>query len=430
MTSRYSLTLDNYTAKLFITPTVQKDNTIGCTVTLAKNDGSHSVTNDRCVKITNSDSTYNKLSYTKKIFLEGYKLVLTVDTRPINNKVQWALTLSDSTFANTVTTSGDETLKYIYPPPKPVESAAALSPCSSTLTAVTPNVTGSDNIVIAPATTLSESSVNEVMQYVEDRLKEVTISAVEVNKHTAHIKKLLADVTKTKGKENKTLIVNEILTYLAGPALNLTKIYPNFKKTVIDKCYELKTLHPDLPELIHKVNTLLTALDVSTDVPTATTTTSFVVPKREEKPVEEKPVEEKPVEEKPLEKESNLDDLEKALFLSIAKARNFKRVLADSENYFKYYKQTLRFSRIYLDCKTPADRINKYFRRTIGDDYADRIHLMKELFVKNKLVFNDLVMDFYNDWVKTFKYKGKGNVNRYIKMNEFVTVHKPLFTTA
>jgi hypothetical protein len=68
--------------------------------------------------------------------------------------------------------------------------------------------------------------------------------------------------------------------------------------------------------------------------------------------------------------------------------------------------------------------MTSYF--TYCTDDGQRITLMKKIFENHNLIFSDAAMTLYNEWQKTYKPTGK--TNRYIKMNEFATTHKALFT--
>jgi hypothetical protein len=454
MASHFGLSLNGYNAVLTINPKLNKYKEVHWSLSLASKDGNTCNTKDGYISIDLTDpsepapntsilgyqsmlpihppnpATEQKLS--KYVMVNAFKAFVVIDTVLLNKKkLSWSLWLINKNGYGTASTYGHITvipndapvtasIANSITPVTPVTPVKEVSPNPSPLTATTPVVTGSDNIVIAPATTtsttsvntLSQTAVNEVKQYVEDRWKEVEFDTAEKLKHVNHLKQLLDNCEKAKGKENKAAVASEILTYLTDSAFEFTKFHTKFEKAVINKCYEFKSLNPEMVALNEKADLILTKLGASTTVP------ADYIP-----PVTNKKAEEKPL-EKPLAEEKSYDP-EFALFMATARTHNLKYILDDPEKYFKSYQKVFTYNR-YKCLQTAAERMNVYF--DIRDENKERINLMKQLFAKNNLVFSDLVMDFYNDWIKTFEYKGKGNVNRYIKMSEFVNANKAVFT--
>jgi hypothetical protein len=129
----------------------------------------------------------------------------------------------------------------------------------------------------------------------------------------------------------------------------------------------------------------------------------------------------KPV-DKPVDKPINKDEL--ALFVSLAKVHNNTDAIEHPEQWYKHYLMCLK--RHSIKGTTPAEKMEFFF--SVRSDRDARVNLMKSLFTENKLVFSEPVMPLYNEWLKTFTHTGKGKVNRYIKMNEFIKTYKLLFT--
>jgi len=334
---------------------------------------------------------------------------MSINPKPLDNKLSWSLTLTNKcgitassygyiTLDLTNSNSNSNTL--------PPVTATALSPLSTFTDIAEPDVTGSDNIVIAPATTLLPATTSSPLA-VEKTTKDVSFNQDDKIKHITHIKKLLDDVEQAKGKENKAAVAYTVLTYLIDSALEFTKFYPRFKETVINKCYEFKLLHPEFICLNQKANTLLTKLGVSTDIPS-----DFVFIPPVQQPVVEKVAEEKPY------------NPEMELFISAAKIHDDKNAIQNPEKWYQWYQHCLKIRNV--KGVSPAEKIYHFFN--VRSETTQRTNLMKELFTKHNLVFGESVMPFYNEWVKSFVYNGKGKVNRYIKMNEFINIHKGLFT--
>jgi len=110
-----------------------------------------------------------------------------------------------------------------------------------------------------------------------------------------------------------------------------------------------------------------------------------------------------------------------ALFTSLAKKYNHNGAIMCPEWWL------LRFETEFLSGRitgaNKAEKMANYLSRYKKVDH--RTVLMKTIFGKHKLTFCDEVMTFYNEWVQTYTFTGK--INRYIKMNKFVTIHTTLF---
>jgi hypothetical protein len=254
-------------------------------------------------------------------------------------------------------------------------------------------------------------------------------------KHVTAIKTMLADCDAAKGKENKAVIAIKLLDYVSGEALDFTKSFERFKNTVISKCYEFKQVNADMPKVVKKADETLIKLGASTTIPAnfkphscdicggdhhtpdvlvsiRTTATT--------KPVEPVNTVVQPV-AAPKEDTSALD---LALFTALAKKYNFKNAIENPKLYLSYFENAVRWNVHFVNGSTKAEKMANYF--IYCTDYGRHIILMKTIFTKHNLIFSDAAMTLYYEWVKTYKPTGK--TNRYIKMNEFATTHKALFT--
>jgi hypothetical protein len=261
-------------------------------------------------------------------------------------------------------------------------------------------------------------------------------------KHVTAIKDMLNECEEAKGKDNKEKIAIKLLDYVSGEALDFTKSHERFKDTVINKCYEFKQSEPDRAILVAKSDNVLTKLGASTTIPDGWKKTekcrvccgNHATPalskelnevittwEKSQSPV----VAPKPVEPKPTEaKKEDTSALDLTLFTALAKKYNFKRAIVNPKAYLSYFESAVRWNSSTVKGSTKAEKMTNYFIHCTDD--GQRIELMKTIFKKHNLIFSDAAMTLYNEWQKTYKPTGK--TNRYIKMNEFATAHKALFT--
>jgi hypothetical protein len=210
--------------------------------------------------------------------------------------------------------------------------------------------------------------------------------------HVSTIKAMLNECDKANGNENKAKVAIRLLTYITNEGLDFTNSHQRFKDTVIRKCYEFKQVNADMPDVVQKANQTLTVLGASDKT---------VTTKKEDTPT-----------------------IDLALFIAIAKKYNNKNVMANPKQYLDYFESAVRYNAHFARGSTKAEKMANYLINQSDD--GQRIALMKMIFEKHNLIFNDVAMHLYSDWVN--KYKPTGKTNRYIKMNEFALAHKSLFT--
>ena len=229
----------------------------------------------------------------------------------------------------------------------------------------------------------------------------------EKNKHQEIIRDMLNKCEHIIGKENKARYIIKILDYISGDALNFTNSYEHFKNTVINKCYEFKKINSDMVDIVKKANEVLIKLGVSTIIPNDFKlnninnyirnyrNTTIKTPKY---------------------------DIDLALFTVIAKKYNHSEAIKNPDEEFRYFEDNVE--RGIVKGHTKAEQMVDYFNKFSED--SRKIELMKKIFAKHHLIFNDVAMILYYEWNKNYipKYK----INRYDKMNEFAIIHKNLFT--
>jgi len=256
------------------------------------------------------------------------------------------------------------------------------------------------------------------------------VAVKEKNTHIAVIKALLDMCESLNGKESKAVAAIKVLDYVSGEALEFTKTFEKFKSCVIKKCYEFKRVNSDMPAVVEKADAVLIKLGkcpCTRCSSLAEATNTVIQPVTESvKPVTEsvKPVTEsvKPVTEsvKPVPTTATGEPYnpDMSLFLTIANEHD----ISEPSRYWTYYENAVKWGN--ARGATKAEKMNNYFNQF--SKLGARTELMKSLFEKNKLVFNDSVMSQYREWMKTYKPSGK--TNRFKNMCEFINVHKSLFT--
>jgi hypothetical protein len=199
----------------------------------------------------------------------------------------------------------------------------------------------------------------------------------------------LTDIERAVGYEAKALGARMLYDYMFDNCIDLLNSTPKLKNTVINKAYELKKAAPNQVALICSLNKVLTMLGAPLTEPTA--------------PTEYNP--------------------SMALFIALAKKYNAKNTLKNPERSYLLY--TTYFLRRFADKNwTVLESMQKYFFSESID--AQRATLMKTLFLKNNLVYNDVVMALYYDWLPSYTPTTL-KTNRYIKMTQFIHIHKSLF---
>ena len=225
------------------------------------------------------------------------------------------------------------------------------------------------------------------------------VAVEERNKHIAVIRVLL-DMSETlKGKESKAVAAIKILDYVSGEALEFTKSSERFKDTVIKKCYEFKRVNSDMPAVVENAYDVLT------------------------KPVAEpvKPVAE-PVKPVPTTVAGSLYNSDVSLFITLAHEHQLGHFIKEPSRYWSYYENAVKLGNVLG--ATKVEQMNNYLGQF--SELGARTQLMKSLFEKNKLVFNDSIMPQYKKWIKTYIPPGK--TNRYKNMCAFIDANKSLFT--
>ena len=246
-------------------------------------------------------------------------------------------------------------------------------------------------------------------------------------KHIAVIKALL-DMSETlKGKESKAVAAIKILDYVSGEALEFTKTLERFKDTVIKKCYEFKRVNSDMPNVVEKADAVLTKLGkcpCSRCSYLAEPMNTVVQPVTESaKPVAEpvKPVTE-PVKPVPTTVAGSLYNSDVSLFITLAHEHQLGHFIKEPSRYWSYYENAVKLGNVLG--ATKVEQMNNYLGQF--SELGARTQLMKSLFEKNKLVFNDSIMPQYKKWIKTYIPPGK--TNRYKNMCAFIDANKSLFT--
>ena len=253
----------------------------------------------------------------------------------------------------------------------------------------------------------------------------IFVAVEERNKHIAVIRVLL-DMSETlKGKESKAVAAIKILDYVSGEALEFTKSSERFKDTVIKKCYEFKRVNSDMPNVVEKADAVLTKLGkcpCSRCSYLAEPMNTVVQPVTESvKPVVAKPVAE-PVKPVPTTVAGSLYNSDVSLFITLAHEHQLGHFIKEPSRYWSYYENAVKLGNVLG--ATKVEQMNNYLGQF--SELGARTQLMKSLFEKNKLVFNDSIMPQYKKWIKTYIPPGK--TNRYKNMCAFIDANKSLFT--
>jgi hypothetical protein len=201
------------------------------------------------------------------------------------------------------------------------------------------------------------------------------------------IKSKLTEIGTNRNIDEKVKYAIELFEYLALEEVNFIWSFTRFKQTVIAKCYELKTKHSDIPNLVKKIDILLTKLNV--------------------------PLNEKHFKDKVLQ-----------LFLNIAEEMEMENVLEDPDFHYDHWNTAINNWSMLQD--KPIDEAIEYYFKLQGDlsYHQERIYLMKKLLRQNKLLYTSDIIKNYYEWEKTADLTNCKN--RYQKMCKFITENEHL----
>ena len=298
------------------------------------------------------------------------------------------------------------------------------------------------------ASSIAEPVASSIAEPVASSISEPVASSIDKKTIIKTISYMLTSIETSTTLQNKIDTLLILLDYIIDDALEFTKNHKLFKNTVIDKCYEFKQINSNIPSLVEKADIVLNKLDASTTIPdgflpqtrclvcgdnhnnpatSATSSHIALIPASIPTPITDATVAH--VIEPTIGTAPIPYDPEAALFLSIARKQNATKIINDFTHYFTSYKILSK----YDDTGTQAEKMNRLITSWSIADTTKRAELMKTLFAKNKLVFSDVVMPLYNEWVTTEYTSNKlqpwnSKPNRYKKMCAFINAHKSLFT--
>lgn len=269
-----------------------------------------------------------------------------------------------------------------------------------------------------------------------------TISPAEKDQHVSFIKEALNTIETTSGRDAKAMGAKLLYDYMFMCGLDFVNAYERYKQTTITKAYELKKEAPEKTAMITSIDKYLTAVGAPLELPAPTVLPpppgltrqvacggpltycgcsgcpDLTVKSQTKTTEPSKPA-------NPVVTPAVNTDAEYNLFVVMAKEHECDYIAKNPKDYFGYYQGAVK--RGYITGPTVADKIEKYINNYYSTSPKfERIKLMKSLFEKNKLIYNDAAMTLYNDWQNT--YKPTGPTNRYKKMCAFIDAHKSLFT--
>ena len=338
------------------------------------------------------------MSVTRSITFNNFTATISLPTSPNNdNQLIWYLSLASG--ENTVSISDALQIEM----PVITETSPALRRLQERLATLTQPP--------APAPVPAAVPVPDTAAFV---------AVEEKNTHIAVIKALLDMCESLKGKESKAVAAIKVLDYVSGEALEFTKTFEKFKSCVIKKCYEFKRVNSDIPAVVEKADAVLIKLGkcpCSRCSKLAEPTNTVVQPITE--PV--KPVTE-PVKSVATTVAGSAYNSDLSLFITLAHEHELSQFIKEPSRYWSYYESAVRLGNV--SGATKAEKMNNYLGSF--SELGARTQLMKSLFEKNKLIFNDSVMPRYKEWMKTYKPVGK--TNRYKNMWAFIDANRSLFT--
>jgi hypothetical protein len=277
------------------------------------------------------------------------------------------------------------------------------------------NGTGLDWTLMLVGAQGNGESISGTLPFVSESSNTSSNFNEEKDKHINFIRGVLADIDNTKFRESKCIAAKILYDYLRICAVNLINTYSQFKQTVIDKAYHLKKDGADNKDLIRALDQLLIVLGCPKE--DNSNNKSPVIQKDNKENIT-------PVNTS-VNNETNLVDPEYDLFIANAKLYNNVLILANSKQFYGYYKKGINCKT--LEGITRAEKMNDFFVNYCRfSRNHDRMVLMKKLFTKHNLIYNNAIMTMYDEWEKS--YKPNGRSNRYIKMLDFICANKFLFT--
>jgi len=237
----------------------------------------------------------------------------------------------------------------------------------------------------------------------------MSVVAKSDNDHRNFIVALIANCQTTTDKKEKAEICKSIYEYMLHKALKYVNKTPKFKEVVIRKAYELKL--EGIPELTKIIDEFLTAIGVALYDP-------LYDPKRLIKEC----LHCKEIESDSESEDSEESDSEDSEESDIEDSEESDSDETDSEESDSDYSESEESDSDYVDiCSQSIEDPywgDKYYRKG-GPCEKARSKLMQTIFKKEKLTFEPNVMDLYNDWQKTAP-----KMDVYKKMIAFVGANR------
>jgi hypothetical protein len=124
------------------------------------------------------------------------------------------------------------------------------------------------------------------------------------------------------------------------------------------------------------------------------------------------------------------DTADLALLAAVAKKYKCESVLRNTKEYLDYWRRAA--NRGNYRGLSKAEAMKKYISSWYCyDDDTMRERLLHDIFNKRNLEFSPVIMDMYNEWVKTYvpppRRPGQSKPNRWTKMCAFVEENKSAF---
>ncbi len=308
-----------------------------------------------------------------------------------------------------------------------VDSAASSTAACSGEPVKIKKLSTTATVTTAPAPTASTTTTTEPAK-----------TETEKQKHITFIKGILDDYPNIKGLEARGAAAKILFDYLSGEALEFVKNHKKFKDVVISKAYQLKKEAPELTALVASMDRVLTALGVPLKQPvavpgcsckmcsTAPKTPANTVVEPTTAPPAPAPA---PAAPAPAVTAVTTSDPDLVLFMAVARKLKCTTALKYPTEYLGYWRGVVK--RGSYTGKSKADSMAVYLTGWWGYYNEDirREKLMKDLFEKNKLPYDPVVMDMYYEWVKTYTPPARPRTNRYLKMVAFIKANRSAFTT-
>jgi hypothetical protein len=293
---------------------------------------------------------------------------------------------------------------------------------------------------VAQAAWATNSSETAFTWAVEVPATAATAPAVSAkDKHVKYIKGLLDDINAGQARAVKEALAKALYDYLTDEALDFVKTHERFRAEVVKKAYDLKGDATENAGMCSSINRVLQGLGEPlvkpappppAPAPPAARWTPLGFGLDAYVAVQAAPAPANPVVKPAAPPTVCTDTADLALLAAVARKYKCDSVLRNTKEYLGYWRRGV--ARGDYRGFSKAEAMEKYISSwCCVDENMVRERLLHDIFNRKNLEYSPVIMDMYNEWVKTYvppaNIRGRPKPNRWTKMCAFVEENKAAF---